>query len=146
MLVNNLCYDSLQCIIIMDETGIHWWLLHIKRRFVDKDCYYLLCVPMVIMLMFFVRFILIIAIYNAGVNSINQTDFDEFGETYEDFTQQLVSHAASMLCNFQSNLVHVYYHTTLRTNTAERLIFLVNKCSSLMIIRWVCNKNCLIFE
>lgn len=90
------------------------------------------------MLLYSVRLILIIAIYYEGVNStINQTEFnvDAFGDKYEIFTQELVSRTVSILCKFRPNLVHVYYDRASRTNVAEQVIFMMNNCTALMVVR-----------
>lgn len=116
----------------------------IKASVVDNVCCYLWCVSTTAtMLMYSVRLLLIIAIYYDAVNTINRTEFkvNTFGDTYDDLMQQLVFPTASMLCKFRSNLVHMYYDTSLQTSTAEELIFLLSKCSSLLIVRWVHNFN-----
>lgn len=89
------------------------------------------------MLMYTVRLILIFGIYYEGVNCINQTEFnvDAFGDAYENITQELVVRTVSILCKFRPNLVHVYYDKALRTNVAEKLIFSMNNCTSLVIVR-----------
>lgn len=89
------------------------------------------------MLPFSVHIILIIAIYCDGVFLLNETDLDLNGVEDDDFTQKLVIHAASMLCDFRVNLVYVYYETTLRTNIAENMIFLLNRCTALTIARYL---------
>lgn len=88
---------------------------------------------------YLVRLLLIIAIYCESVSSINQTKFnvDTVGNTDKDLMQQLVIPTASMLCNFRPNLVHIYYNISVQTSTDEELISLINKCSSLMIVRLV---------
>lgn len=85
---------------------------------------------------------LIVAIYYEGVNSINQTTTtpNAFGDTHDDFTQELVLRTVSILCKFRSNLVHIYYDKALKTNVAEELIRLLNNCASLMLVRWVYRK------
>lgn len=81
-----------------------------------------------------VRAILIIAVYYEAVNSQTQL---EFSDTPETFTRELVYRTVSILCRLRPNLAHVYYDSDLKTSIAEKLIFLMNNCTSLMLVRSV---------
>lgn len=83
-----------------------------------------------------IRFIVITAIFYEQIYAAEENELisHSFGND-ENLAQQLAYYTASMLCNFRINLVHVHYETTLTTNIAENLIFMISKCTSIMVVR-----------